>query len=65
MLLAGPLWAVIDSGIGRTEENFGLGDGTVYGDWLPGQVFLMVGGMFLCVGAVVAAYVSGRGGADE
>jgi hypothetical protein len=65
MLVAGPLWAVIDSDIGRTDENFGLGDGTVHGEWLPGQVFLMIAGGVFCVAAVAAAVVAGRGGADE
>lgn len=65
MLVAGPFWAVLASDVGRTEENFGLGDGTVHGDWLPGQVFLMVVGAVLCVAAVVAGYWSRRSGADE
>lgn len=61
MLVAGPFWAVLDSDIGRTQENFGLGDGTVHGDWLPGQIVLMVGGAVLCVAAVLVAYLSRRG----
>jgi hypothetical protein len=65
MLVAGPLWAVLDSSLGSSEENFGLGDGTVPGEWLPGQIFLMVGGAVLCVAAVVAAYVARRSDADE
>jgi hypothetical protein len=65
MLMAGPFWAVLDSEFGRTDENFGLGNGTVPGEWLPGQVFLMVAGAVLCVVAVVAAYVAQRSNADE
>ncbi|WP_131683814.1 hypothetical protein [Pseudarthrobacter sp. YALA5] len=65
MLVAGPLWAVLDSNLGSSEENFGLGDGTVPGEWLPGQIFLMVGGAVLCVAAVVAAYVARRSDVDE
>jgi drug/metabolite transporter (DMT)-like permease len=65
MLVAGPFWAVMASDIGRSEENFGLGDGTVNGEWLPGQVFLMVGGAVFCVAAVVTAYLSRRGHADD
>jgi hypothetical protein len=65
MLVAGPFWAVLASDVGRTEENFGLGDGTVHGEWLPGQVFLMVAGAVLCLAAVVAANLSRRSDADE
>ena len=65
MLVAGPFWAVLDSDVGSTEENFGLGDGTVPGEWLPGQIFLMVGGAVLCVAAVVAAYMARRSDADD
>ncbi|MET3203519.1 MULTISPECIES: hypothetical protein [unclassified Arthrobacter] len=36
MLVPGPFWAVLASDFGTTEENFGLGDGTVGGEWLPG-----------------------------
>ncbi|ALV42296.1 hypothetical protein AU252_15035 [Pseudarthrobacter sulfonivorans] len=65
MLVAGPFWAVLASDFGTMEENFGLGDGTVDGEWLPGQIFLMVGGAVLCLAAVVAAYMARRSGADE
>lgn len=65
MLVAGPLWAVLDSNFGSSEENFRLGDGTVPGEWLPGQIFLMVGGAVLCGAAVLAAYVARRSDADE
>ncbi|GEM_PF-2550604 len=65
MFVAGPFWAVLASDVGRTEENFGLGDGTVHGEWLPGQVFLMVAGTILCLAAVVAAYMSRRSDTDD
>ncbi|MCO4276637.1 hypothetical protein NG701_19830 [Pseudarthrobacter sp. HLT3-5] len=65
MLVAGPLWAVLASDFGTAEENFGLGDGTVDGAWLPGQIFLMVGGAVLCLAAVVAAYRARRRDTDE
>ncbi len=65
MLVGGPFWAVLASDIGSTEENFGLGDGTVNGEWLPGQIFLMVGGAVLCLAAVVVAYMARRSDTDE
>ena len=65
MLVAGPFWAVLASDFGTPEENFGLGDGTVDGVWLPGQIFLMVGGTVLCLAAVVAAYMARRSDTDE
>ncbi|RAX44443.1 hypothetical protein DQ354_15010 [Arthrobacter sp. AQ5-06] len=65
MLVGGPFWTVLASDIGSTEENFGLGDGTVNGEWLPGQIFLMVGGAALCLAAVVAAYMARRSDTDE
>ncbi|QHK20259.1 hypothetical protein GU243_11535 [Pseudarthrobacter psychrotolerans] len=65
MLVAGPFWAVLASDFGTTDENFGLGDGTVDGEWLPGQIFLMVGGAVTCLAAVVAAYVARRSDTDE
>ncbi len=65
MLAGGPFWAVLASDTGSTEENFGLGDGTVNGEWLPGQIFLMVGGAALCLAAVVAAYMARRSDTDE
>ncbi|MHA7289751.1 hypothetical protein ACX80V_08910 [Arthrobacter sp. MDT3-24] len=65
MLVAGPFWAVLAADFGTTEENFGLGDGTVDGEWLPGQIFLMLGGAVLCLAAVVAAYMARRSDADE
>jgi hypothetical protein len=63
--VAGPFWAVLDSDIGRTDENFGLGDGTVHGEWLSGQVFLMVAGAVLCVAAVITVYLSRRRDEDD
>ncbi|MBE4718937.1 hypothetical protein [Pseudarthrobacter sp. AB1] len=65
MLVAGPFWAVLASDFGTTEDNFGLGDGTVGGEWLPGQILLMVGGAALCLAAVVAAYTARRSDTDE
>ncbi len=65
MIVAGPLWAVLASDFGTTDENFGLGDGTVDGEWLPGQIFLMVGGAVLCLAAVVAAYIARRSDTNE
>lgn len=65
VLVAGPFWAVLASDVGRTDENFGFGDGAVHGEWLLGQVFLMVGGAVLCVAAVVTSHLSRRDNADE
>ncbi|MCO4237617.1 hypothetical protein [Pseudarthrobacter raffinosi] len=61
MIVAGPFWAVLASDFGTTAGNFGLGDGTVVGEWLPGQIFLMVGGAVLCL----AAYMARRSDTDE
>jgi hypothetical protein len=65
MLVAGPFWAVFASDFGTTQENFGLGDGTVDGEWLPGQAVLMVGGAFLCLAAPAAAYMARRSDTDD
>ncbi|MGY4541843.1 hypothetical protein ACVWY0_001756 [Arthrobacter sp. UYNi723] len=65
MLVAGPSWAVLASDFGTMEENFGLGDGTVDGEWLTGQIVLMVGGAVLCLAAVVAANMARRSDTDE
>lgn len=60
LMLAGPLWALIDSDFGTGSENFGLGDGTVHGEWLPGQIVLMVLGGVFCVLAIAAALMLRR-----
>ena len=65
LMIAGPLWALLDSDFGTSSESFGLGDGTVHGEWLPGQIVLMVLGAVFCVLAIGAGLASRREDAGD